>query len=123
MTIAPPRPEFFDGLHPYDSLCIAPTEELAMEIAQWLFRGPGGRLAMPPLPLLRILDATDHPVVRGYLVFWPGVADRANADSRWCQLQAIAHQFPRRGLRSFSKLRVFSHLTPRSKRIPCYPSS
>ena len=98
MTMNPPLPDL-GGLELRDALFVANTEELAMEIAAWIFDRAQGRRAYFPVRLLKIIDATDHPSIRGYLIFWSTVSDRVNWTRRWYHCDAIARQFGGRGLR------------------------
>ena len=98
MTTTPPLYEI-DGHDLRDALCVARTEELAMEIAAWLFNDANGRLAHCPPRLLKIIDSTDDPGVRGYAVFWPNVSDRGYWPKRLYQRQGILKKFAGRGVR------------------------
>ena len=98
MTMIPPLPDL-GGLELRDALFVANTEELAMEIAAWLFHYAQGRRNNFPERLIRIIDACDHPTIRGYLIFWPTVSDRTNLRLRYYHREAIARQFGGRGLR------------------------
>jgi hypothetical protein len=96
------------------AICICPTQELAQEVAEWLYadyvdsiRQHALRLRRPfkpgerPVPvgrkLLAIVDATDVEGVGGHLVFWPERYIEAPG-MRMGDVEKVSVQFGRRGV-------------------------
>jgi hypothetical protein len=107
-------PATIDGLRADTYICCCPTEEVAMEVAGWLYaeyleslRDTGRIIRRPvrrgerPVPvgynLLAIVDATGDENFKGFLVFWPDQVARWPA-GRKHYAQRVAEKFAGRGV-------------------------